>query len=120
MSVKLETNFGVISIETEVIAKVAGTAALECYGIVGMAAKSVRDDLIHLLKKESLTKGIKVDVLKNNALDITLHIIVEYGTSIPAIGDVVASTVKYKIEDSLGLIVNQVYICVDGVLNHNI
>ncbi len=120
MSVKLETNFGVISIEKEVIAKVAGIAALECYGIVGMAAKSVRDDLIHLLKRESLTKGINVDVLEDKALDVTLHIIVEYGTSIPAIGDIVASTVKYKLEDSLGLSVNQVYICVDGVRNHNI
>ncbi|MFV0439978.1 MAG: Asp23/Gls24 family envelope stress response protein [Lachnospirales bacterium] len=120
MAINLESDYGIISIEKEVVAKIAGAAALECYGIVGMAAKSVSDDLIHLLKKESLTKGIKVEVVEGNTLDITIHIIVEYGTSIPAIGDSVASTVKYKVEENLGLSVANVCICVDGVRNHNI
>ncbi len=117
MAVNIESNLGVISIEEDVIAKIAGSAALECYGIVGMAATSVRDGLIHLLKKESLAKGIEVEVVEDNSLNITLHIIVEYGTNIPAIGEIITSTVKYRVEESLGLTVNEVVVCVDGIRN---
>ncbi len=117
MAVNIESNLGVISIQKDVIAKIAGSAALECYGIVGMAATSVRDGLIHLLKKESLAKGIEIDVDEENNLKVTLHIIVEYGTNIPAIGDIITSTVKYRVEESLDLSVNEVIVCVDGIRN---
>ncbi len=117
MSVIIESNSGIITIENEVIAKVAGSATLECYGIVGMAAKSVRDGLTHLLKKESLTRGVEVDVIEDNIVNVTLHIIVEYGTNIPAIGEIVASTVKYRLEENLNLVANQVIVCVDGIRN---
>ncbi len=117
MSVNIQSDLGLITIENEVIAKIAGSAALECYGIVGMAAKSVRDGLTHLLKRESLTKGIEVEVVEDNVINITLHIIVEYGTSIPAIGETVASTVKYRIEENLGLYANEIVVCVDGIRN---
>ncbi len=60
MSAKLENQYGTISIENEVIARVAGLTALDCYGIVGMAAKNVKDGIVQLLKRESLTKGIKL------------------------------------------------------------
>ena len=86
MTAKLENEYGVISIEHEVIARIAGYAAIECYGIVGMAAKNVKDGLVQLLKLESLTKGIKMQV-NQNKVSLDLHIIVEYGTNISAIAD---------------------------------
>ena len=66
MSAKIENDLGVITIDNEVIARIAGITAMECYGIVGMAAKNVKDGFFQLLKVESLTKGIKVIVDENN------------------------------------------------------
>ena len=74
----MSTDLGIITIDPEVIAKYAGTVAVECFGIVGMAAVNVKDGLVHLLKKESLTKGIQVDISDDNHLTIDFHIIVSY------------------------------------------
>ena len=93
MTAKLENELGVISIHYEVIARIAGYAAIDCYGIVGMAAKNVKDGLVQLLKLESLTKGIKMRV-NANKVSLDLHIIVEYGTNISATADHIISTVK--------------------------
>ena len=114
MSAIIKTDYGNITIDDEVIARVAGMAAIECYGIVGMAARSMKDDIVHLLKRESLTKGIKVTV-EDNKISLELHIIVEYGTNISAIADNTISTVKYKVEDSVGLSVSNVSVFVEGV-----
>lgn len=114
MTAKLENKLGVISIHHEVIARIAGYAAIDCYGIVGMAAKNVKDGLVQLLKRESLTKGIKMRV-NANKVSLDLHIIVEYGTNISAIADNIISTVKYSVEEYAGLEVEDVNIFVDGV-----
>ena len=114
MSAKIETDLGVITIDNEVIARIAGITAMECYGIVGMAAKNVKDGFFQLLKVESLTKGIKV-IVDENKISIDFHIIVEYGTNISAIADNIISTVKYKIEQTLELEVEKINIFVEGV-----
>ena len=62
MKGSMTTDLGVITIEPEVVAKYAGTVAVECFGIVGMAAVSMKDGLVKLLKKESLTHGIQVEI----------------------------------------------------------
>ena len=108
MAAKLENEYGVISIDREVIARIAGYAAIECYGIVG------KDGLVQLLKLESLTKGIKMRI-DANKVSIDLHIIVEYGTNISAIADNIISTVKYSVEEFTGVEVEDVNIFVDGV-----
>ena len=114
MSAKLENQYGTISIENEVIARVAGLTALDCYGIVGMAAKNVKDGIVQLLKRESLTKGIKISV-NEDKISIDMHIIVEYGTNITAIAENTISTVKYKVETVCGIDVEQVNVLVEGV-----
>lgn len=114
MSAKLENELGIITIDNEVIAKIAGITAMECYGIVGMAAKNVKDGFFQLLKVESLTKGIKV-VIDENKIFLDFHIIVEYGTNISAIADNIISTVKYKLEQTLELEVEKINIFVEGV-----
>jgi uncharacterized alkaline shock family protein YloU len=114
MSFKIKNEYGTITISSEVIARVAGMTAMECYGIVGMAAKNVRDGLVHLLKLESLAKGVRITP-KDKGLSIGLHIIVEYGTNIHAITETLASNVKYTVEDCVGLPVREVNIFVEGV-----
>ena len=114
MSAKLENQYGTISIENEVIARLAGLTAVDCYGIVGMAAKNMKDGLVQLLKRESLTKGIRINV-NEEQISIDLHIIVEYGTNITAIAENIISTVKYKVETVCGIAVEQVNVFVEGV-----
>ena len=114
MTAKLENEYGMITIDDEVIARIAGYAALDCYGIVGMAAKNVKDGLVQLLKLESLTKGIKMTI-NENKINLEFHIIVEYGTNISVIANNIISTVKYKVEEYAGLKVEGINIFVDGV-----
>lgn len=114
MAATLKNDLGAITIENEVIARIAGHAAMECYGIVGMAAKNVKDGIFQLLKKESLTKGIKLTISENR-VNLDFHIIVEYGTNISAIAENVISAVKYKIEEYVGLKAEHINIFVEGV-----
>ena len=114
MSGKIVNEYGDVFIENEVIARIAGLAAIECYGIVGMAIKNVTDGLVQLLKRESLTKGVKVNV-EDNGVTIDFHVIVEYGTKISAVADNLISTVKYKVEEFIGLEVKKINIFVEGV-----
>ena len=81
----ISTELGIITIDSEVIAKYAGSVAVECFGIVGMAAVSMKDGLVHLLKRESLTKGIHVSLSDDNKITLDFHVIVSYGVSIQAV-----------------------------------
>lgn len=111
----MTTDLGIITIDPEVIAKYAGTVAVECFGIVGMAAVSMKDGLVKLLKKESLTHGIQVVISDDNKLTINFHVIVSYGVSISAVGDNLVSNVKYKVEAFTGMEVEKINIYVEGV-----
>ena len=70
----MTTDLGIITVDPEVIAKYAGTVAVECFGIVGMAALNVKDGFVHLLKKESLTRGIQVKIDEDNHIKINFSI----------------------------------------------
>ena len=115
MQSKISNELGTISVENEVIARIAGLAAMECYGVVGMAAKSIRDGLVHLLKIESLSKGVNIETLDDGELVINLHIIVEYGTNLTAIAQALKENVRYKVEDCVGIPVREVNIFIDGL-----
>ena len=115
MKGSMTTDLGIVTIGPEVIAKYAGTVAVECFGIVGMAAVSMRDGLVKLLKKESLTHGIQVEVSDDNKMTIDFHIIVAYGVSISAVSENLISTVKYKVESFTGMEVDKINIFVEGV-----
>ena len=114
MLTKIKNEWGTITIDQEVIARIAGLTAPECYGIVGMAAKSMKDGLVHLLKKESLTKGVRIE-MDDEYLTINLYIIVEYGTNINAIAETLKDNVKYRVEEQTGLPVGLVNVFVEGV-----
>ncbi len=110
----MDTHMGNIAIDHEVIAQYAGTVAMECFGIVGMAGMSIKDGLVKLLKKESMTRGIQV-ILKNNKLTLNFHVIVSYGVSIIAVADNLIDSVKYKVEEFTGIEVEKINIFVEGV-----
>lgn len=108
------THMGNIVIDNEVIAQYAGSVAVECFGIVGMAGVSMKDGIVKLLKKDSLTRGISV-TLKNRRLTLDFHVIVSYGVSILAVADNLIDSVKYKVEEFTGIEIEKINIYVDGV-----
>ena len=110
----INNKMGQIQIDTDVIALYAGTTAVECFGIVGMAAVSMKDGLVKLLKRESLTHGNNVTI-NNNAIDIDFHVIVSYGVSISTVADNLIESVKYKVEEFTGMPVEKINIFVEGV-----
>ena len=114
MKGKISNQLGQIQIGPEVIALYAGTTAVECFGIVGMAAVSMKDGLVKLLKKESLTHGINVQI-KDNRISVDFHVIVSYGVSISAVCDNLIESVKYKLEEFTGMEVEKINVYVEGV-----
>ena len=110
----MNTHMGNIIIDSEVIAQYAGSVAVECFGIVGMAGVNVKDGLVRLLKKESVTRGINVTI-NNHKLTLDFHVIVAYGVSILAVSDNLISNVKYKVEEFTGIQIEKINIFVEGV-----
>ncbi len=114
MSGTMDTHMGNIVIDDEVIGKYAGSVAVECFGIVGMAAVNMKDEVVKLLKLDSITRGISVNV-ENNNLILDFHVIISYGVSILAVSDNLISNVKYKVEEFTGLKIEKINIFVEGV-----
>lgn len=110
----MNTQIGEILIETEVIAKYAGSSAIECFGIVGMASVNMKDGLVKLLKRDNISHGVNVFV-EDNKINIDLHIVVAYGVSISAVADNLVSNVKYKVEEFTGMDVEKINVYVEGV-----
>lgn len=114
MKGRMETELGSILIDTDVIATYAGSVAVECFGIVGMATVSMKDGLVRLLKKDSLKNGIQVTV-EDNKISLDFHVIVAYGVSISAVADNLINNVKYKVEEFTGMEIHEINIYVEGV-----
>lgn len=114
MKTLMNTHLGNISIDSDVIASYAGSVAVECFGVVGMASVNVKDGLVKLLKKDNLSTGVSVRVV-NSKLTIDFHLIVAYGVNILTVSDNLISNVKYSVEEFTGLSVEKVNIFVEGV-----
>lgn len=110
----METKLGKVDISEEVIATIAGAAAIECYGLVGMASRKITDGVADLLKKENLSKGVIV-TFNEDILIIDLNIIVGYGTKISEVATNVMDRVRYTVETMTGLKVAEVNVNVQGV-----
>ena len=115
MKGSMSTELGIITISPEVIAKYAGSVAVECFGIVGMAAVNMKDGLVRLLKKDSLTHGIQVELTEDNRIRLDFHVIVAYGVSISAVTDNLISNVKYKVEEFSNMPVDKINVYIEGI-----
>lgn len=115
MAVEMSNDMGNIDVSEEVIATIAGGAALECYGLVGMASRSqIKDGIAELLGRENLSKGIEVRTTEDG-VELGLYIIVSYGTKISEVAHNVQTKVKYALNQALGLHAHTVNIFVQGV-----
>ena len=114
MSIKAVNENGSITIYDQVIATIAGVAAMECYGVVGMASKNATEGFFELLKRDQLTKGIKVTTIEYKII-IDLYTVLQYGVKISVVAENVISNVKYSVETYSGAEVEKVNIFVQGV-----
>ena len=110
----MNTQLGAVIIDPEVIARYAGSVAVECFGIVGMAMVNVRDGIVKLLKGDNLTRGVNVRI-NDTRITLSFHVIVSYGVSISAVSDNLISNVKYKVEEFTGMSIEKINIFVEGV-----
>lgn len=104
---------GNIHISKQTIATIAFQAVQRSYGVVGLAPKNIVDGLTNALVKDP-THGIDV-AYKNDLINIDLYIIIEYGTRIKSVAASVANTVRYQVEKTLGLPVNEINVHVQGL-----
>ena len=114
MKEALATGSGNLIIDVDVVAQFAGSVAVECFGIVGMAAVSMSDGIAKMLKKENLKRGINVE-MKNNKLILDFHVIVSYGVNIRTVAANLVNNVKYKVEEYTGFEIDKINIYVEGV-----
>ena len=107
---------GSITVSTSVYTDIAGTAASNCFGVKGMAARSVKDGVYHLLRKESMSKGVSVTVHEDDTISIDLHIMVDNGVNLGAVGDAIIEEVRYVVSNTTGTPVRDVNVYIDSVI----
>ena len=113
--IKLQTNKGEISISDAVFTNITGNAATNCFGVKGMVVRSMTDGLVHLLRREAMGKGVKVAFCEDGSIVIDLHIMVNRGVNLAAIGASIISEVKYNVTKSTGTTVKAVNVYVDSI-----
>ena len=113
--VKVLTDQGEIGISNAVFTTITGAAATNCFGVKGMACRSMTDGIVHLLRPEAMSKGVKVIYNEDNTVSIELHIIVENGVNIATVCRSIMGEVKYVVNKNTGVEVRSVNVCVDSI-----
>ncbi len=115
MTIQMNTESGTIYIADEVVSVIAGSAAMECYGLVGMASrKQFKDGIAELLGRENLSRGVELR-REQDVLHIDLYIIVSYGVKISEVAHNIQSKVKYVLNEVVGIQADHVHVFVQGV-----
>ena len=114
--IRHENQNGSVNVSTSVYVDIAGTAASNCFGVKGMAARSVTDGVYHLLRKESVSKGVYVHFHEDDTISIDLHIIVDNGVNLNAVGASIISEVRYVVTKFTGTEVRAVNVFVDSMM----
>ena len=107
---------GSVNVSTSVYTDIAGTAALNCLSVKGMVARSVSDGLYHLLRKESVGKGVKVEFHEDNTITVELHVMVGGGVNLNAVGNAIIDEVRYMVQSCTGTEVRAVNVYVDAMM----
>ena len=113
MTAKITNEYGCIEIDKHVIAQVAYRAALERYGLVGLASRT--KGIVELLKGENATKGVKVEETEDNTVEIELFVIMQYGINISTVANNIIDKIKYTVEKLIGVKVTKIDINVQGI-----
>ena len=106
---------GSVVVSTNVYTDIAGTAAINCMSVKGMVARSVSDGVYHLLRRESMGKGVKVEFHEDNTISIDLHVMVGDGVNLSAVGKSIIDEVRYMVQQSTGTEVRAVNVFIDSI-----
>ena len=112
---RLTTEKGVVTISSEVFTNIAGMAASQAFGVKGMAVRSVTDGLVHLLRREAMDKGVLVVFNEDDTVSIDLHIMIDHGVNIAAIGPSIINRVNYEVTKQTGATVKTVNVYIDSI-----
>lgn len=113
---RINNEDGIIAVSKDVFTMIAGAAATNCFGVKGMAMRSVSDGLVHLLRREAMSKGVRVMHNEDGTLQIELHIIVDHGVNIPVLCNSIINEVSYMVEKYTGFVVRGVDVYVDSIM----
>ena len=114
--IRQKNDNGSVNVSTSVYTDIAGTAASNCFGVKGMAARSVSDGVYHLLRKESMSKGVRVEFHEDESISIDLHIMVDNGVNLTAVGNSIISEVRYVVTKCTGTKVRAVNVYIDSMM----
>ena len=112
---RIQNEKGHIRLTNEVFTNITGAVATSCYGVKGMAFRSKTDGLVHLLRRESMSKGVKLTYNEDGSISIELHIIVDNGVNLTALCRSIMNEVRYKVSQATGVEVKAVDVCVDSM-----
>ena len=115
MAIAVKNDMGTVTIPEDLIATVAGYAAVENYGIVGMCARTAGDAIVELFGGENMQKGVLIEKIEDNVVDVSLHVALQYGVSMPAVSQNTKQNVRYRIEEITGVTVRNVNIFVESI-----
>ena len=116
MNYERENNLGKLNISKQVIANIAGGAATECYGVVGMASQNfLKDGIAEILKKENFARGIDIKQTEDGKMSLDIYIVVAYGIKISEIALEVQKKVRYVLESTLDITVLSVNVFVQDI-----
>ena len=113
--IRHENDNGNVIISNNVYTDIAGTAATNCFGVKGMAARSMKDGVYHLLRKESAGKGVRVLFHEDESISIDLHIVVDAGVNLHAVASSIISEVRYVVTKHTGTQVRAVNVFIDAI-----
>ena len=113
--IQFKSELGEITVSSAVFSNITGMAATNCFGVKGMAYRSMTDGLVHLLRREAMSKGVKVTYNEDGTVSIELHIVVENGVNIATVCRSIMSEVKYVVTKNTGVEVREINVCVDSV-----
>ncbi|HHW72925.1 MAG TPA: Asp23/Gls24 family envelope stress response protein [Firmicutes bacterium] len=106
--------YGKVTVREGVIATISGLAAMECYGLVGMAPRNIQEGISDLLRRDNFERGVDIQ-FGEESITIQLYIVVEYGVKISEVARNVQERVKYVVETMLGLKVDRINVKVQSV-----
>ena len=114
--IRRENELGSIAVSNNVYTKIAGNAATNCFGVKGMAIRSVTDGLVHLLRRESMAKGVLVTCNEDGTISIDLHIMIDQGVNIPAVSASIISEVRYVVSQQTDTEIKAVNVLIDSMM----
>ncbi len=114
--IRRENELGAIAVGNNVYTQIAGNAATNCFGVKGMAMRSMVDGLVHLLRRESMAKGVLVHINDDGTISIDLHIMVDQGVNLPVLANSIISEVRYVVSKQTDTEVKEVNVLVDSMV----